>query len=699
MFQGGTRQAHTTECRERFRDLMKDEDKVVKTLEKRMEYEEKWRRRPRRMEMKKQRREEKRAERRGQKREADGDGMEEESAKRRSNAMEEEEARGEKRKAKDEGLQEHEEAGGDGMTVEAVLHNDEAWDDVKGGWLDREKVREARMEEVGYMKRKLLWDEVLRNDTSGQRIVSVKWVDTNKGTENKPEMRCRLVARDFRGADKDREDLFAAAPPWELKKLLMSHAAERSNGKTRKMLLIDVKKAHLNSECTEDVFIELPEEVGAAKGKVGKLRRWLYGFRPAAAAWEAHYANKLEEVGLRRGLATPVSFYHEENDVNLVVHGDDFTFTGDDASLRWVEELMSKWYEVKVRARLGPGENDDKEATLLGRIVRWEAWGISCEANPKYRESVLEDLGLKEDSKSLMSPGTRDADRDDDLLPKVLGDDRKCRSIVATINYMATDMPDLQFACKEVCREMSAPTVQSWKKVKRIGRYLLGREKVVWMFPWKDGHGSLKVFTDSDWAGDVETRKSTSGGIITIGEHCLKTWSTNQSSPALSSCEAEYYAVVDGASRALGMQTAAKELGIEVGDLSVEIATDSSGAKSFASRRGSGRIRHIEVKWLWLQQAVADGRFRMTKVAGAKNPAHILTKYKGLRDFQDQLTRVNVQVVARGHDQGGGASGDKDDNLTVGGRAAGKSRVVSWADALDEEQQAREMDDDDWQLR
>ena len=87
----------------------------------------------------------------------------------------------------------------------------------------------------------------------------------------------------------------------------------------------------------------------------------------------------------------------------------------------------------------------------------------------------------------------------------------------------------------------------------------------------------------------------------------------------------------------------------------------------------------------------------MTKVAGAKNPADILTKYKGLRDFQDQLTRVHVQVVPRGHDQGGGASGNKDDNLTVGGRAAGKPRV--WADASDEEQQAREMDDDDWQLR
>ena len=186
--------------------------------------------------------------------------------------MEEEEARGEKRKAEDEGFQEHEEAGGDGMTVEAVLQNDEAWDDVKGGWLHREKVREARMEESCF----------------GTKCQGAKRLGTGSFLSsgwNKPEIRRRLVARDFRGADKDKEDLFAATQPWELIKLLMSHAADKSNGKIRKMLLIDVKKAHFNSKCTEDVFIELPEEVGAAKGKVGKLSRWLYGFRPAAAAW------------------------------------------------------------------------------------------------------------------------------------------------------------------------------------------------------------------------------------------------------------------------------------------------------------------------------------------------------------------------------------------------------------------------------
>ena len=92
------------------------------------------------------------------------------------------------------------------------------------------------------------------------------------------------------------------------------------------------------------------------------------------------------------------------------------------------------------------------------------------------------------------------------------------------------------------------------------------------------------------------------------------------------------------------MQAAARELGVEVDEMVVEMATDSSGAKSFASRRGSGRIRHIEVKWLWLQSEVAKGRFRMRKVAGTENPADIVTKYKALREYQEQLSRVSVAV-------------------------------------------------------
>ena len=91
----------------------------------------------------------------------------------------------------------------------------------------------------------------------GKAPVSIRWVDTMKSDG----VRSRLVARDFKGGDKDRDDLFAATPPLESKRLLLSRAATRVNGRlTRKLLFIDAKKAHLNLVCKEDVYVELPDE-------------------------------------------------------------------------------------------------------------------------------------------------------------------------------------------------------------------------------------------------------------------------------------------------------------------------------------------------------------------------------------------------------------------------------------------------------
>ena len=412
MFQGGTRQSHSAECRERFRELLKDEEKVKRTEEKRKDYEQKMEEKEQRKDGKKKSKEE----RRGRQRAAEDDEIEEERVR---EAVPEEE-RGQKRKAEGDELEQdrkREEAAssGEGMAIELVVRDrngedEQAWDDVKGGILNREEVRKARTEEVEYMKKLGLWEVVPREQAEAKRVVSVKWVDTDKGTKESSLIRSRLVARDFRVPDKDREDLFAATPPWELKKLLMSQAANKEGGKTRKILLIDVKKAHLCPKCEEEVYVELPEEAGEGLNKIGKLKRWLYGFRPAAAAWENHYAGKLQGVGFRRGMATPVSFYSEEEDINLVVHGDDFTFVGEDRCLNWIEGLMKSWYEIKVRARLGPDEHDDKEATLLGRTIRWNDWGISCEADPKHRQLVMEALGLELTSKSLVMPGTKEED-------------------------------------------------------------------------------------------------------------------------------------------------------------------------------------------------------------------------------------------------------------------------------------------------
>ena len=84
----------------------------------------------------------------------------------------------------------------------------------------------------------------------------------------------------------------------------------------------------------------------------------------------------MEDVGFVRGIGTSVAFQHPERDLACAVHEDDFTFSGEDKDLDWAESLMKSWFEVVVRARLGPEEKDDKEISVLGRIVKVEDWGF-----------------------------------------------------------------------------------------------------------------------------------------------------------------------------------------------------------------------------------------------------------------------------------------------------------------------------------
>jgi hypothetical protein len=694
-FRGLGRQPHSKACRDRFRELLKGEAKMKNAEKRKQEFEEKV---ARKAEKKEQKKEEKRKRKAGE-----GGGDEDESAmgiaddaegmKRVKKEMEaankvgcrglrwEEELekikQGRKRRQEDQGGPEQDEE----MAVEfeeedseteeetrsrlaektlkmwinevAVEIEDEedmelengltAWDDVHGDELDMKLVRKGRKEEIDYMEFRGIWevcdeDEAWRE--TGHGPVSTKWVDTNKGTKEEPLVRCRLVARDFRKkGEKDREDLFAATPPLETIRILLSKAAtRRPNKKKKKLMFIDAKKAHINPECKDKVYIKLPEECGVEMGKCGRLKHWLYGFRPAAQAWENFYAEKLEKVGFQRGEASPVIFRNEEKDMDCVVHGDDFTLCGFDEDLRWLAEEMAKWFEIKVRAILGDDDKDDKEITLLGRIIRWKDWGIEYQADPKHRELVLQKLGFDEKTKVLTVNGEKnkaEKDREEYDDQEVYGEEATSfRAIAARLNFLAMDSPDIMYPVKEICREMSRPKRRSWRAIKRLARYMLGRKAVVWRYEWQSDQEVLRVYADSDWAGCSRTRKSTSGGCIMLGGHLLKAWSSTQGGIALSSAEAEYYAMVDAATRGFGIKSLAAELGLKI---NVVLHTDSSGAKSMASRRGAGRVRHIETKWLWLQAAVANGLIKLEKVAGTVNPADLMTKFLAMELIRRHL--------------------------------------------------------------
>ena len=148
---------------------------------------------------------------------------------------------------------------------------------------------------------------------------------------------------------------------------------------------------------------------------------------------------------------------------------------------------------------------------------------------------------------------------------------------------------------------------------------------------------------DSDWGGGKE-RKSTSGGVWSLGGHCIKTWSASQGAYALSSAEAELYGMVEGVTRAKGLRTLAWELGFRSLRNVIKLGTDSSAAKSFVSRRGLGRMRHLEIRDLWLQAEVEQGRLEVHKVRGDQNPADLMTKVLSLKEVVDRLSWMNLKV-------------------------------------------------------
>ena len=109
------------------------------------------------------------------------------------------------------------------------------------------------------------------------------------------------------------------------------------------------------------------------------------------------------------------------------------------------------------------------------------------------------------------------------------------RAVAARCNYLAQDGPDIMYSTKELCRKMAKPDVGSWRKAKRIARYLRQVPRTVLRYDWQSDEADLEGYSDSDWAGCRVTGKSTSGGVVMIGEHYVKGWSRTQNCVTLSS--------------------------------------------------------------------------------------------------------------------------------------------------------------------
>ena len=153
----------------------------------------------------------------------------------------------------------------------------------------------------------------------------------------------------------------------------------------------------------------------------------------------------------------------------------------------------------------------------------------------------------------------------------------------------------------------------------------------------------LVVYSDTNWASCRRTRRSTSGGVVRLGgAGCFGTlcsWSRTQATVALSSTEAEYIGAVTACSEGLFLQAMLGHCGYHI---PMTILMDSSGARAVAHRQGAGRVKHLEMRSLWLQGVVLAKRVKIEAVGAKDNTADALTKALPAQDIDRHLKGLGM---------------------------------------------------------
>ena len=215
------------------------------------------------------------------------------------------------------------------------------------------------------------------------------------------------------------------------------------------------------------------------------------------------------------------------------------------------------------------------------------------------------------------------------------------QSAVGSLMYsMICTRPDMAFAVGLVCRYMSKPIKMHWQAVKWLLRYLKGSIKIRLVFRG-EGEFVVRGYCDADYAGDADKRRSTTGMVFTVGGNPVSWRSSLQKVVALSSTESEYIALSEASREAVWLKGFVSELGFS--QEAVKIYCDSQSAIALAKNAVCHeRTKHVQTKYHFVRDLIADEWVRVVKIATEYNPADIFTKVLPVGKFKGALDLLRV---------------------------------------------------------
>ena len=495
-----------------------------------------------------------------------------------------------------------------------------------------EKWINAMNEEIKMIEKNNTWELVEK--PQDKEVIGLKWVYKTKFNEDGSiqKHKARLVVKGYsQQPGIDFNETYAPVVRMETIRSVLALAAQFKLS----VYQLDVKSAFLNGELEEEVYVEQPQGyvIEGKEDKVYRLRKALYGLKQAPRAWNSKIDGYLIHKGFTKSPSEPSLYIKTQgpNFLILCLYVDDLIYTGTDP--RMIEEFKKAMMSEYEMTDLGAMKY------FLGMQVKQSSGKIFL-SQEKYAEDLLKKFNMS-DCKPMATPMTTS-----EKLLKYDGKEKVdaslYRSLVGSLIYLTNTRPDIVHAVSIISRFMSDPSKDHLAAAKRILRYIKGTKSYGIMYE-SENDSRLTGYTDSDWAGSIDDRRSTSGYLFQLGSKSISWSSRKQATVALSSSEAEYISATSAACEAVWLRRILKDLQQGTKDPTTIYCDNMSAIAMTKNPVFHSRTKHIEIRHHFIRELVEKQEIELQFCKTGEQLADIFTKALQIEKFIQFRRELGVQ--------------------------------------------------------